>query len=45
MKKTLVMVAILGLSLAALGTLSACNTVEGIGQDVEKAGRTIQNAS
>ena len=27
----------------ALGTLSACNTVSGFGQDVERGGQKIQN--
>ena len=33
---------VLSLSLAAT-TLGACNTVEGFGQDVERAGEKIQN--
>lgn len=31
--------------LAAFSGLAACNTVEGVGKDLEGAGRTIQNAS
>jgi predicted small secreted protein len=34
------------LSLIALLTLlSACNTFEGVGKDIQKAGETIENAS
>ena len=31
------------LSAAALTMLSACNTVEGVGRDVERAGNAIQD--
>ena len=31
--------------LAAMLTLSACNTVQGIGQDVQKAGNAIERAA
>ena len=31
--------------IAALGALSACETAEGIGQDVQKAGAAIENAA
>ena len=41
MKKVLFMIAILSLGLSGL---SACNTVEGFGEDVEHTGRTIQDA-
>ena len=34
----------LWLASAALITLSACNTVRGIGQDVEQGGKAIQKA-
>ena len=44
MKKLLLMAVVTGLGLAALGTLTACNTVEGIGRDFESAGRSIQDA-
>lgn len=30
------------LACAALGGLSACNTVDGMGRDIEQAGRKIQ---
>lgn len=43
MKKRFFMFAVLGLSFAALSTLSACNTVDGFGADVEHTGKTIQN--
>ena len=33
-----------GVALAALG-LSACNTVEGVGKDVQSAGKAIEKAS
>lgn len=35
----------LGAVLAAVMILSGCNTVRGIGQDVQKAGSSIENAS
>ncbi|WP_018149587.1 entericidin A/B family lipoprotein [Henriciella marina] len=38
----------IALSLAALltlGTLAACNTVEGVGQDVEATGEAVSEAS
>jgi len=41
MKKLLLIV----LSLAAVVGLSACNTVRGIGQDVQKAGTAIEDAA
>ena len=31
-------------ALALMGALSACNTVRGIGQDIEKLGSSIENA-
>jgi predicted small secreted protein len=33
------------IALAALGTLPACNTVEGAGQDIESAGEAIDRAA
>jgi predicted small secreted protein len=33
------------LSLGAAWLLAACNTVQGIGKDIAKAGETIENAS
>lgn len=32
------------LGFVALLTLSACNTVKGVGQDLQKAGSSIENA-
>ena len=32
-------------ALAVLGTVSACNTVAGIGKDIEKGGEAIQKAT
>ncbi len=42
-RKILFLGAIVSLSVA-LGALGACNTVEGMGQDVEHAGQKIQDA-
>ena len=39
MKKTVALI----LSLLAL-TLAGCNTIKGVGQDVQKAGSVIENA-
>lgn len=33
------------LSVAAVLTLGACNTVKGVGQDLQKAGSSIENAA
>lgn len=35
-------IALLLLSLFSMGTLSACNTMAGVGQDVEDAGEAIE---
>jgi predicted small secreted protein len=40
-RRTLVWIA---LTLAACAGLSACNTVKGLGQDIQKAGSAIENA-
>lgn len=32
------------LTLIGAGSLSACNTIEGAGQDVERAGEAVQDA-
>lgn len=37
--------AVLGLFLASMVSLGACNTVEGMGQDVESAGEGIQEGA
>jgi predicted small secreted protein len=36
---------LLCIALAAGWLLAACNTVEGIGKDITKAGETIENAA
>ena len=41
MKKLL----LIALGLAAVMSLSACNTMRGIGQDVQKAGTAIEDAA
>ncbi|MBL8327302.1 MAG: entericidin A/B family lipoprotein [Rubrivivax sp.] len=41
MKRLIALIA----SLAAVWTLSACNTVEGIGKDISKAGDKIEEAA
>ena len=33
----------LALALVALGTFTGCNTVEGVGEDVERAGEKIRD--
>lgn len=39
-------VALIAASLALLaGVLSACNTMQGVGKDIEKAGSTLENAA
>jgi entericidin B len=40
--KKLILVSI---SLVALFSLSACNTVQGIGKDIESGGKTIEKAA
>jgi predicted small secreted protein len=44
-KSTLLGTVVLMLAAAACLTLSGCNTVEGAGKDIEKAGESIQNAA
>ena len=41
MKSTAISTLIIGLTLL----LSACNTVRGVGQDVQKAGTVLENAA
>jgi predicted small secreted protein len=41
-KRKLALAALLGLSVASL---SACNTVEGAGKDVQKAGEVIEDTA
>jgi len=38
-------VALFVVLLSALTALSACNTMHGLGQDIEKAGSAIENAA
>tara|TARA_B100001989_G_C24548123_1_gene472377 strand:+ start:2090 stop:2230 length:141 start_codon:yes stop_codon:yes gene_type:complete len=40
--KTLV---VLGLAILSLGALSACETIEGAGRDIENAGESVQDAA
>jgi predicted small secreted protein len=35
----------LALILVALGVLAGCNTIAGMGQDVQKAGQTVEEAA
>jgi predicted small secreted protein len=42
MKKTKLV--LICLSLVAAGLLSACNTIRGVGQDVQRAGSAIENS-
>lgn len=37
------LIAVLLLSLFAIGTLSACNTMAGAGKDVQKAGEKVED--
>jgi len=43
--KRFTMAALLALLVAGTGMLSACNTVNGAGKDIEKAGEGVQKAS
>jgi len=36
---------VLGLGLAAMGTLQACNTVEGAGKDVQSVGKGVSKGA
>ena len=40
--KTMLVIAAMGISLAVL---SACNTVEGFGEDLQKAGQSVEKAA
>ncbi|MBY5930025.1 entericidin A/B family lipoprotein [Halomonas sp. DP8Y7-3] len=42
MKRTLALILV---SMFTLALLSGCNTVRGVGQDIEKGGEAIQNSS
>ncbi len=39
------MTALLLLAMFSISTLTACNTVKGVGKDVEKAGEKVQGAA
>ncbi|TWI03044.1 putative small secreted protein [Luteimonas cucumeris] len=39
------LIALMLLAMFSLGTLSACNTVKGAGQDVKKAGEKIEDTA
>ncbi|MCL1634698.1 entericidin A/B family lipoprotein [Luteimonas sp. SX5] len=39
------LIALMLLAMFSLGTLSACNTVKGAGQDVQKAGEKVEEAA
>lgn len=39
------LIALMLLTLFAAGTLTACNTVEGAGQDVQKVGEKVEEAA
>ena len=39
------LMALLLLALFSVGTLTACNTVAGAGQDVQKAGEKVEDAA
>ncbi len=39
------LIALMLLAMFSLGTLSACNTVKGAGQDVQKAGEKVEDAA
>ena len=42
--KTLTLISLLTLIVATF-SLNACNTVEGVGQDLQKGGRALQDAA
>ncbi len=45
MKKIAKLLALTGLGFVLAGALAGCNTVKGMGQDVQKAGTAIENAA
>ena len=45
MKKTIASIFTVVACLAAVIALSGCNTVKGVGQDVQKAGSVLENAA
>ncbi|HIF25186.1 MAG TPA: entericidin A/B family lipoprotein [Micavibrio sp.] len=44
MIKRTTLLTLMGLGLLSMG-ITACNTVEGAGQDIENAGETVQDAA
>ena len=45
MKKIATVFALMGLGFVLASALAGCNTVKGMGQDVQKAGSAIENAA
>jgi predicted small secreted protein len=45
MKNTYSRFAFIGLLLIAVLNMTACNTVQGVGKDIKKAGESIEKAS
>ena len=43
--KSIVTFLLLSLGMAAAGMLSGCNTMRGVGQDVQRAGSVVENAA
>ena len=39
------LIAVMLLAMFSIGTLTACNTVKGAGQDVQKAGEKVEDAA
>ena len=45
MKRTIALLSLALLALLAMSLLSACNTVEGFGKDVQKVGEKMEGAA
>ena len=45
MKNTLIKSLLLALTLASVTLLSACNTVQGMGKDLQRGGQELQKAA
>lgn len=43
-RRRVIVLAWVVLTMIGVGSLSACNTIEGAGQDVERAGEAVQDA-
>jgi len=39
------LIAVMLLAMSSVGTMTACNTVKGAGQDVQKAGEKVEDAA